>query len=71
MQDMAKKSIALLMNQLNAAQGPLKVKVAQIVFDLMMVHDTAELFDKALTVSSHAFMCVDHIIDGSHRKSWR
>jgi condensin complex subunit 3 len=50
-QEMAKQSIALFVSQLQAAQGPLKVKVAQIVFDLMMVHDTAELFDKALKVS--------------------
>jgi hypothetical protein len=51
---MAKRSISLFMGQLQAAQGPLKVKVAQIVFDLMMVHDTAELFDKALTVRDSA-----------------
>lgn len=48
---MAANSFRLFIHQLQAADDELKVKVAQIVFDLLMVQDIQELVSKTMPVS--------------------
>lgn len=48
---MAKESFVLFMQQLNAGDDDLRIKMAQIMFDLMMVHDIAELVQDLMPVS--------------------
>lgn len=48
---MAANSFGLFIQQLNAADDELKVKVVQIVFDLMMVQDINTLVSKTMPVS--------------------
>jgi condensin complex subunit 3 len=48
---MAANSFGLFIQQLNAADDELKVKVVQIIFDLLMVQDIPELVSKTMAVS--------------------
>ncbi|EIW69906.1 hypothetical protein TREMEDRAFT_30304 [Tremella mesenterica DSM 1558] len=49
---MAANSFGLFVQQLTAADDQLKVKVVQIIFDLLMVQDIQELVSKTMPVSS-------------------
>lgn len=51
-QKMAAQSFGLFVQQLTAADDHLKVKVAQIVFDLLMVQDIQTLVSMTMPVSS-------------------
>ena len=48
---MAANSFGLFIQQLQAADDELKVKVVQIVFDLLMVQDIQTLVSKTMPVS--------------------
>lgn len=48
---MAANSFGLFIQQLTAADDELKVKVVQIVFDLLMVQDITTLVSKTMPVS--------------------
>jgi hypothetical protein len=50
-QRMAKESFILFMQQLNAGDDDLRIKTAQILFDLLMVHDIASLVQDLMPVS--------------------
>jgi len=50
---MAADSFGLFVQQLSAADDQLKTKVAQIIFDLLMVHDIAQLVEKTFPVRFH------------------
>ena len=47
---MAMNSFGLFVQQLNAADDQLKIKVAQIIFDLFMVQDITTLVSKTMPV---------------------
>jgi len=47
---MAANSFGLFIQQLNAADDQLKVKVVQIVFDLLMVQDIPTITSKTMPV---------------------
>ena len=50
-QKMAANSFGLFIQQLNAADDEVKVKVVQIIFDLLMVQDIPTLVSKTMPVS--------------------
>lgn len=47
---MAANSFGLFIQQLNSADDVLKVKVCQIIFDLLLVHDIDTLVSKTMVV---------------------
>jgi hypothetical protein len=47
---MAKESFILFMQQLNAGDDDLRIKTAQILFDLLMVHDIGVLVQDLMPV---------------------
>jgi condensin complex subunit 3 len=47
---MATNSFGLFIQQLQAADDELKLKVVQVLFDLLMVHDFATLLKKTMPV---------------------
>lgn len=47
---MAVNSFGLFLQQLQVADDELKLKVIQIVFDLLMVHDITTLVSKTMSV---------------------
>jgi condensin complex subunit 3 len=51
---MAADSFGLFVQQLSAADDTLKIKVAQIVLDLLMVHDIPVLVAKAMPVGDNS-----------------
>jgi len=53
---MAAGSFGLFVQQLSAADDQLKTKVAQIVFDLLMIHDISQLVEKTFPVSQHSML---------------
>ena len=61
---MAAGSFGLFVQQLSAADDQLKTKVAQIVFDLMMVHDIAQLVEKTFPVSCNVYSPPAQLIAG-------
>lgn len=68
---MAANSFGLFIQQLNAADDELKVKVVQIIFDLLMVQDIPELVAKTMAVS--ALSCSLRYCDaesGCRRRKW-
>lgn len=50
---MAANSFGLFVQQLQAADDELKVKIVQILFDLLMVQDIQTLLEKTMAVSAH------------------
>ena len=47
---MAANSFGLFVQQLNAADDQLKVKIVQVIFDLLMVQDIQTLVSKSMPV---------------------